>query len=300
MRFDGGLNAMTVRWPAMVDLDPYLLRAFLTVVEIGTVNGAAVVLNRTQAAVSMQIRKLEGLVGVALFDRSTKGLSLTAQGQTLVPYAREIITLNDEIGRRLNGEVIEGRVRFGVVEDFAATRLIDILRSFRDQYPKVDIDIIVEPNRRLAKMFEDDQIDIVACDSACIDRNPLLVWTEQLLWTVRSDLILELGETLPIVMFDESCPWTVLAVAALSHREIRWKKVCVASTLVAMATAIRVGIGIGPMIAATIPEGCRALDRSADLPPPIRIDIGFYARSNISEETRRLADFISRHSDLNR
>ena len=291
---------MTVRWPAMVDLDPYLLRAFLTVMEIGTVNGAAVVLNRTQAAVSMQIRKLEGLVGVALFERSPKGLSLTAQGQTLVPYAREIITLNDEIGRRLNGEIIEGRIRFGVVEDFAATRLIDILRSFRDQNPKVDIDIIVEPNRRLAKMFEEDQLDIVACDSTCIERKPLLLWTEHLLWAVRSDLVVEPGETLPIIMFDESCPWTVQAVAALSHREIRWRMVCVASTLVAMATAIRVGIGIGPMIAATIPEGCRALDRSADLPPPIRIDIGSYERSNVSEETRHLADFISRHSELNR
>ena len=52
----------------MFDLDPYLLRAFLTVAEIGTVNGAAVSLNRTQAAVSMQIRKLEGLVGKALAD----------------------------------------------------------------------------------------------------------------------------------------------------------------------------------------------------------------------------------------
>jgi DNA-binding transcriptional LysR family regulator len=149
-------------------------------------------------------------------------------------------------------------------------------------------------------MFEDDQLDIAACDCACLERKPLVVWTEHLLWTVRSDLIVEPGETLPIVMFDESCPWTVHAVAALSHREIRWRKVCVASTLVAMATAIRVGIGIGPMIAATIPEGCRALDRSADLPPPIRIDIGFYARSNVSEETRRLADFILRHSELNR
>ena len=67
-----------------------------------------------------------------------------------------------------------------------------------------------------------------------------------------------------------------------------------------MATAIRVGIGVGPMIAATIPDGCRALDRSADLPPPIRIEIGFYASSNISEEARQLADFISRHSELNR
>ena len=284
----------------MADLDPYLLRAFLTVAEIGTVNGAAGTLNRTQAAVSMQIRKLEGLVGVTLFERSTKGLELTAEGQVLIPYAREIITLNDEIARRLNGKVIEGRVRFGVVEDFAATRLIDILRAFRDQNPRVDIDIIVEPNRRLAAMFDDDQLDLVVCDSACLDRKPLIVWTEHLLWCVRSDLVIEPGVPLPIVMFDDSCPWRVAAVAALSHRGIHWKTVCVASTLVAMATAIRVGIGIGPMIAATLPEGCRLIDRSSDLPSPIRIDIGFYAQPNVSEETRYLVDFISRQTVLGR
>ena len=284
----------------MADLDPYLLRAFLTVAEIGTVNGAAGTLNRTQAAVSMQIRKLEGLVGVTLFERSTKGLELTAEGQVLIPYAREIITFNDEIARRLNGKVIEGRVRFGVVEDFAATRLIDILRAFRDQNPRVDIDIIVDPNRRLAAMFDDDQLDLVVCDSACLDRKPLIVWTEHLLWCVRSDLVIEPGVPLPIVMFDDSCPWRVAAVAALSHRGIDWKTVCVASTLVAMATAIRVGIGIGPMIAATLPEGCRLIDRSSDLPSPIRIDIGFYAQPNVSEETRYLVDFISRQTVLGR
>ena len=282
----------------MADVDPYLLRAFLTVAEIGTVNGAAGTLHRTQAAVSMQIRKLEGLVGVTLFERSTKGLELTAEGQVLIPFAREIITLNDEIGRRLGGKVIEGRIRFGVVEDFAATRLIDILRAFRDQNPKVDIDILVEPNRRLASMFDADEVDLVVCDSACLDRKPVLVWTEHLLWCVRSDVVLDPALPLPVIMFDESCPWRIRVVAGLSHRDIRWKTVCVASTLVAMATAVRVGIGIGPMIAATIPEGCRALDRSSDLPGPVRIDIGFYARSHLSEQARHLADFIARQSEL--
>ena len=284
----------------MADLDPYLLRAFLTVVEVGTVNGAAGRLNRTQAAVSMQIRKLEGLVGVTLFERSTRGLALTADGQVLIPYAREIITLNDEIARRLNGRVIEGRVRFGVVEDFAATRLIDILRAFRDQNPRVDIDIIVEPNRRLAALFDEDGLDVVACDTTCLDRKPLLVWTEHLLWAVRSDFVVDADRPLPIVMFDETCPWRIQAVAALSHKGVRWRTVCVASTLVAMATAVRVGIGIGPMIAATFPEGSRALDRASDLPAPVRIDIGFYARSDVTEETRYLVDFISRQSVLGR
>src|SRR5215210_5798833 len=100
----------------MLDLDPYLLRAFLTVAEVGTVSGAALSLNRTQAAVSMQIRKLESLVGKELFVRSSKGLDLTADGRLLIPYAREILTLNDEAEQRLKGRQMEGRVRLGVVE----------------------------------------------------------------------------------------------------------------------------------------------------------------------------------------
>ena len=284
----------------MLDLDPYLLRAFLTVAEVGTVNGAASSLNRTQAAVSMQIRKLEGLVGTDLFDRSPKGLDLTADGLLLIPYAREILTLSDEIGKRLNGKLIEGRVRLGVVEDFAATRLIEILKAFRDQNPKVDIDIIVESNKRLAAMFENDKLDIAVCDSTRFNRKPVHVWSEYLLWVARSDIALPADMPLPIIMFEESCPWRGAAMEMLSARNLNWKIVCEASTLVAMATAVRVGIGIGPMIEATIPDDCRVLDRGADMPGPARIDIGLYARSGAPEESRYLVNFILRQVELGR
>jgi DNA-binding transcriptional LysR family regulator len=282
----------------MPDLDPHLLRAFLTVAEVGTVNGAAVSLNRTQAAVSMQIRKLETLVGKDLFERSSRGLELTADGQQLIPFAREILTLNDEIAKRLNGRVFEGRVRLGVVEDFAATRLIEILKAFRDQNPKVDIDIIVEPNKRLAAMFENDKLDVVICDETRLNRKPLLVWDEQLLWAVRSDITISSSNPLPIIMFEEYCPWRGPAMAALSAKNVSFKIVCEASTLVAMSTAIRVGIGIGPMIADTIPEDCRVLDRMAHVPSPVRIQIGLYTRIGAPEEARYLAAFITRLAEL--
>ncbi len=158
----------------MLDLDSYLLRAFLAVAEIGTVSGAAVTLNRTQVAVSMKLRKLEDLVGVRLFVRSSKGLSLTAQGQIMLPYAREIVTLADEVGKRLSGKTIRDRVRLGVVEDFAAGYLIEILRNFRDQNPDIEIDIIIEPNRQLATLFNDGVIDLAVCDVGCLSRKPTL------------------------------------------------------------------------------------------------------------------------------
>ncbi|MDQ0391616.1 LysR substrate-binding domain-containing protein [Labrys monachus] len=280
----------------MIYFDPYLLRAFLTVAEIGTVNGTAAALGRTQAAVSMQIRKLEGLVGTRLFERSSKGLTITADGQLLTAYAREILSLNEEIGKRLQNSQIEGRVRLGVVEDFAATRLIHILKAFRDQNPKVDIDIIVEPNKRLAAMFENQKLDVVVCDVSQVNRKPMLVWGEELLWVVRSDIAVSAGTSLPIIMFEESCPWRTAAMAALADRDIQWKIVCEASTLVAMVTAVRVGIGIGPMICDTIPEDCRILDRAAGLPVPVRIDVGLYAQSAASAEADYLARFIARYS----
>jgi DNA-binding transcriptional LysR family regulator len=284
----------------MLELDPYLLRAFLTVAEVGTVNGAALSLNRTQAAVSMQIRKLEDLLGGELFERSSKGLELTTNGVLLVPYAREILRLNSEIGKRLNGKTIEGRVRLGVVEDFAATRLIDILKAFRDQNPKVDIDIIVEPNKRLAAMFENEKLDIAVCDTTRLNRKPTLVWFERLFWVVRSDMVISTQVPLPIIMFEESCPWRTLALKALAGHDMQWNIVCEASTLVAMATAVRVGIGIGPMIAATIPEDCRILDHVAGLPEPVEISIGLYSRTGAPTEASYLTDFISRQSDLSR
>jgi hypothetical protein len=52
------------------------------------------------------------------------------------------------------------------------------------------------------------------------------------------------------------------------------------------------------MIAATIPSGCRALDRAVDLPGPVRIAIGLYMPARAPEEARYLADFIGRQSNL--
>jgi DNA-binding transcriptional LysR family regulator len=279
-----------------VYLDPYLLRAFLLVADMGTVSGAAAALNRTQAAVSMQIRKLEGLVGRDLFVRTSRGLNLTTEGMTLIPYARDMLALNDQFAERLGGRQPIGRVRLGVVEDFAATRLVEILAAFRSQNPAIHIDIIVEANRRLAAMIENDKLDVAVCDTTCLRRKPVYVWNESLHWVVRADMRLRPGQTLPIVMFEDTCPWKERCVGVLSDREIRWSIVCEASTLVAMATAVRVGVGVGPMIAATIPESCRPLDANEGAPGPVQISIGLYVRAQAPSPAQFLADFISRRS----
>ena len=81
-------------------LDPDLLKAFVAVADYRSFTRAAATLNRTQSAVSMQIKRLVDRLGVELFNRTKANVDLSAAGEGLLGYARRILTLNEEaIGR---------------------------------------------------------------------------------------------------------------------------------------------------------------------------------------------------------
>src|ERR1700742_491966 len=92
-------------------LDPELVQAFVAVADQRSFTRAAVMLNRTQSAVSMQIKRLEERLGVELFHRTKANVDLSASGEALLGYARRILSLNDEAVARLREHKIEGVVR---------------------------------------------------------------------------------------------------------------------------------------------------------------------------------------------
>src|ERR1044072_8838648 len=120
-------------------LDPDLLRAFVAVVDQRSFTRAAKVLNRTQSAVSSQIKRLEDQVGQTLLDRSTTHVDVTPAGESLVGYARRILLLTEEAIQRLHAHEVEGRVRLGVMEDYGTIHMPGLLKSFALAYPAVEI-----------------------------------------------------------------------------------------------------------------------------------------------------------------
>ncbi|MEO5760039.1 MAG: LysR family transcriptional regulator, partial [Mesorhizobium sp.] len=96
------------------DIDAKLLRAFVTVADVGTVSRAADRLARTQAAVSMQLQRLESEVGAQLLRRSPRGVSLTEAGEILRAFARKAIALGEDARREIEGRRLVGRVRLGI------------------------------------------------------------------------------------------------------------------------------------------------------------------------------------------
>src|SRR6476469_5513455 len=122
-------------------LDPELLRAFVAVADHRSFTRAAVTLNRTQSAVSMQIKRLEDRLGVELFNRTKANVDLSAAGEGLLGYARRILTLNDEAVGKLWERKIEGAVRLGVMDDYGTLIIPPVLASFAACYPLVHVEM---------------------------------------------------------------------------------------------------------------------------------------------------------------
>ncbi|MEM8633227.1 MAG: LysR family transcriptional regulator, partial [Pseudomonadota bacterium] len=101
----------------MRTLDLTALRALVAVADSGGVTRAANLLNLTQSAVSMQMKRLEQAVGLPLLEKSGRRVVLTSAGDQLLGYARRMLALNDEAITRLTAPAYEGTLTLGVPHD---------------------------------------------------------------------------------------------------------------------------------------------------------------------------------------
>ncbi|MDT8837561.1 LysR family transcriptional regulator [Paraburkholderia fungorum] len=121
-------------------MDLTLLRAFVTVAREGNLTRAAVQLHLTQPAVSLQIKHLQETLGVTLFTRTSHGLSLTRDGQALLPHAERALGAASDVQRAaasLRHEV-RGRLRIGTILDPAFLRLGGFLKQLVETWPHIE------------------------------------------------------------------------------------------------------------------------------------------------------------------
>lgn len=143
------------------NLDITAMRSFVAVADSGGVTRAAGFLNLTQSAVSMQLKRLEELLGLSLLDRTTRSVTLTAAGEQFLSYARRIIELNDEALSRLTAEEFEGEIRLGVPHDIVYPNIPQVLRQFHAAYPRVKVTLISSFTRALKEQFAKGEVDVI-------------------------------------------------------------------------------------------------------------------------------------------
>ncbi len=150
----------------MRNLDITTLRSFVAVADHGGVTRAAGFLHLTQSAVSMQLKRLEELLGLELLDRSGRTIALTASGEQLLGYARRMIALNDEVISKLTDQAFEGEVVLGVPHDIVYPAIPRILKRFNAEFPRVRVQLVSSYSIQLKEMFQRGECDLILTTEA--------------------------------------------------------------------------------------------------------------------------------------
>ncbi|ETX14744.1 LysR family transcriptional regulator [Roseivivax halodurans JCM 10272] len=144
----------------MRNLDLTTLRSFAAVAETGGVTRAARMLNLTQSAVSMQLKRLEEMLGLHLLERSGRTVALTPAGEQLLHYARRMVALNDEIYARLTAEGFEGELVLGVPEDILYPVVPKVLQRFHAAYPRMRVQLVTARTFDLLEKLTAGELDL--------------------------------------------------------------------------------------------------------------------------------------------
>jgi DNA-binding transcriptional LysR family regulator len=145
----------------MRNLDVTVLRSFVAVAQCGGVTRAAGFLNLTQSAVSMQLKRLEELMGLDLIDRSGRGIALTAAGEQLLGYARRMVALNDEAFARLTHQDFAGEITIGVPHDIVYPVIPRILQRFAAEMPRMRVQMTTTYTSNLKRAFAAGELALI-------------------------------------------------------------------------------------------------------------------------------------------
>ena len=168
----------------LLDIDQ--LRTFIAIAETGSFTRAAEVVNKTQSAVSMQMKRLEERIERPIFARDGRASKLTEDGSRLLDYARRLVKLNIETVAAFSDAALSGRVRLGVPDDYADRYLPEIMARFSRAYPSVELTVICEPTVALLERIDANEIDLAIVTDCESKRASETFRRERLLWVTSN------------------------------------------------------------------------------------------------------------------
>jgi DNA-binding transcriptional LysR family regulator len=241
-------------------LDLAQLRSFLAVQQTGSFTRAAEVLRLGQSTVSQHIQRLEKYVGRQLVQRDTHRVLITPDGEALSQHARAMLAIDGKVSELFGESRLRGRLRLGVSEDFANSRLTAVLENFTRNHPNIDLQLSVALSGILYQMQDAGEIDLVFAKRRIGDARGQLVFREPLVWLARDPDMLD-AETgaLPLIAFPSPSITRSIAIETLNARGIAWRISCTCSSLSGLTAAARAGMGVLVQPRGMAPAGLRVI-----------------------------------------
>lgn len=279
---------------SLQDLDIDLLRSFVAVADAKGFTAAGKVLGRTQSAVTVKIQRLEELVDRQLLKRTSRSLALTEEGELLLGYARRILDLHDEGLRRVTAPPLDGTLHLGVDDHFVPDRLPLLLSRLAKTYPRVKLEVVIDSGITLVESLNTGQLDLViASPTAGQGRPGQLLFHEPLVWVASNDFILDLSDSVPLILKPPPCQCRKEALAALQRIGRPWTSIYTCNSVPSIQAVVLAGLGVSVLGAHSVQNGMRVLqDEFPGLP---RLDVMLYGEEKFGGAiAKALVNFVLR------
>jgi len=255
------------------DLEIDLLRAFVAVAETGSFTSAALIVGRSQSAVSQKITRLEELLEQRVFDRTSRSLQLTASGEALFVAARKMIEFNDDVMKQIRQPTKAIKLRLGISEDFVPHQLPELLAKFNRLYPLVDLDLTTGLSCDLIDAYDAGKLDTIIAKKYGTAERGRVIWRDQLIWVAAAHYELPEQGPMRLVMLKPPCTYRELMIKTLDALRKDWIASCTASSLMGVQAAVAGGLGISILGKSFVRDDMRAIQMPAGWPPLPMIEI---------------------------
>ncbi len=250
-------------------IDPDLLRAFIFIAEEGSFTRAAERVGRTQSAVSMQVQRLEGVLGQKLLLRGKGGgVQLTPHGQYLLERARELLVVNDEIWGKFRTPQVHGTVRLGTPDDYALRYLPQVLKRFADTHPAVEVEVFCAPSDTVVERLRAGELDLTLCsegqqppDWPCVE-----LWQGPLGWVTSERYAPHRLDPMPLAIASDACLWGRAARTALEQVGRRWRVAYTSASMTGTFAPVMAGLAVTVSANTVLPDGLRLMRADEGMP----------------------------------
>ncbi|WP_368188271.1 LysR family transcriptional regulator [Aestuariibius sp. HNIBRBA575] len=247
------------------NLDMTALRSFVAVADSGGVTRAAGLLNLTQSAVSMQLKRLEESLDANLLDRTGRTIGLTPAGEQLVSQARQILTLNDQIVRKLTSQEFEGEIVLGVPHDVVYPAIPQVLKQFARDYPRVKVHLISSFTRRLKEIFAKGEADVILSTETGVESGGETLASRRLTWVGAPNGTAWKERPLRLA-FEERCIFRAGVQRRLDEAGIPWEMAVESNSTRTIEATVSADLAIYAMLDGTEPPYFERINHNGALP----------------------------------
>jgi DNA-binding transcriptional LysR family regulator len=276
----------------LLELD--ILRTFVAIADTGNFTTAAEAVLRTPSAVSMQIKKLEDMLGATLFRRDARAVTLTHHGEILLSSARRLLAMNNEIVGRFVRPHMNGVVNLGAPDDIGDLVLPEVLRRFAEAYPMVAVDVRIDGSDSLRRQVAEGKLDVALfnCTGSNYNGEGELLYREKLVWAGKKCGNAYARTPLPVSVWEAGCIWRSKALDALDKSGRPYRISYLSAHHMGQRAAIRADIAVAPLARFLIADDMVELGEQQGLPDIGYYDVGMVMRAGAPAPVEAVAEYI--------